>query len=182
MSMMWKSQFLSRVYKVFCPTHRTNMAQDLCLGGSGCRAVAQTRRAFPKTPWASPAFPYTGRLRHQAMNLALPRRVRACGDALLMLGMPIKANLDRLSAESEHTRPDPCTDQHGRPRRIPAQQHSEPVHTHVFLKHKVWIHIFPSPYNSYCTKVKNTSLSNNLVEGDVLDSYFSVVWNYLFPL
>ena len=34
--------------------------------------------------------------------------------------MPVKAHFDRLPAEPEHTRPDPCTDQ-CRPRLVPAQ-------------------------------------------------------------
>ena len=66
--------------------------------------------------------PKIGRPRRQTINLAPPRRVRACGDGPRGSRMPVKAHLDRLPLEPGHTRPDPCTDQHGRPKRVPAQR------------------------------------------------------------
>ena len=56
------------------------MAQGLFLGGSGRRAAAQTRPAFPKMPRAPSAFSKKGRLGRQAINLASLRRVRAWRD------------------------------------------------------------------------------------------------------
>ena len=42
------------------PTQRASMAQGLFYGGSGRRAVAHTRPAFPKMPTAPSAFPWLG--------------------------------------------------------------------------------------------------------------------------
>ena len=114
---------------VLRPTNRTSMAQDLFWGGSGCRAVAQTRQAFQKCLVTRRDCPKEGFLRRQVINLAPLRRVRApLGSRML-----VKANLDRLSTKLEHTWPDPCADQHDQRRCVPAQWHSETLHTHVSL-------------------------------------------------
>ena len=42
------------------PTQRASMAQGLFYRGSGRRAVAHTRQAFPKMPTAPSAFPWLG--------------------------------------------------------------------------------------------------------------------------
>ena len=64
------------------PSNRKSVAQGLLLSGSGHRAVAQTYPGAPKIPRYSSK---NGRLRHQVMNLALPRRVRAWGDGSLKI-------------------------------------------------------------------------------------------------
>ena len=60
------------------PTKRTNVAQGLFLGESGCRAIAQTRLRPRRHP------PKKARLRCQVIKLTPPRRVRACGDVLAL--------------------------------------------------------------------------------------------------
>ena len=51
-------------------------------GGSGRRAVAQTRPTFPKMPRATSAFPREG---HQVINLTPLKRVKVWGDGPLRL-------------------------------------------------------------------------------------------------
>ena len=61
------------------PTKRAKTTQGLLWSGSRRRAVAQTHPAFPKCLWPHRHSPKRGRLRCQAINLALLRRDRSCG-------------------------------------------------------------------------------------------------------
>ena len=103
------------------------------LGGFVRRTVAQTCSAAPK--FFEPRR-HSPKKRRQAINLAPPRTVRAWGDGPLKLEdaglgeLNMNAGLsefmsdgfDRLPAEPGHTRPNLCTDQHGRPRCDPTQR------------------------------------------------------------
>ena len=60
------------------------MAQGFFVGGTGRRAVAHTRPAFPKNAYGPVGIPLViGRLRCQAMNPTLPKEVKAWGEGLL---------------------------------------------------------------------------------------------------
>ena len=83
---------------------------------------------MPRAPSASPL-----KGAPQAPDLIPPRRVKTWGTASWGSRIPVKANFDLLSSEPEHTRPDSCTDQYGRPRWVPAHRYSETVHTNVSL-------------------------------------------------
>ena len=76
--------------------------------GPGTGAEAQTRPTAPKMPCRH--SPKKGRLRHQVMNIAPSRRVRAMGTGPWGSRMLIQAHLEWLPLESGHTRPDPRTD------------------------------------------------------------------------
>ena len=112
---------------------RTSHRPDECgtrpfLGGSRHLAVDQTCTAAPKMTRSRQHSPKKGCLRCQGINLAPSRRVRDWGDGPLTLedaglgvldmnaGFPesMSNNLDRLPPEPGHTRPDLCTDKHGR--------------------------------------------------------------------
>ena len=81
------------------------------LGGSRCRAIAKTRLAAKKKYHRPRQYsPKEGCLRRSAINLAPPKRV--------------KAHLQRVM---RHTRPEPCSTQHGRPKCDPT---TEKAHQH----------------------------------------------------
>ena len=88
------------------------------------------------------------RLRHQAKNLEPGGTPPPWGSR-----MPVKVRLDPLSAEPEHTRPDPCTDQRSRPWYVPAQRHSETVLTADW---PIYIFAFSSHVNSSSTLYFNS--------------------------
>ena len=81
-----------------------SVAQGRFLGGSGHRAKAHRCPAVPKMPCAPLAFPFLGCLRHQAINLTPPRRVKAWGDSPLRLEVyPVLSHiwLNRLAQHSQ---------------------------------------------------------------------------------
>ena len=53
------------------------------LGGSSRRAVVKTRSAVPKMPQSPSAFPFTEHLRRPAINLTVPKMVKARGNSPL---------------------------------------------------------------------------------------------------
>ena len=71
---------------VACPTLWASVAQGLFFGGSGCRAVAHTRPAFPKNAYGPVGIPLIkGRLRHRTINPTSPKGVKALGEGPLGL-------------------------------------------------------------------------------------------------
>ena len=79
-------------------------------GGSGRGAVVQAHPAVPKIPQASSAFPFSGCLRCQVINLTPLRRFKAWG------GQPPEAR----GISSDETHPtEPCSAQHGQPKHVP---------------------------------------------------------------
>ena len=67
------------------PTKQANMAQGRVFGRSRRRAVPQTRLAGAKMPRVPSTLTEKGHLRNQAINLALPRWVRAWRHGLMRL-------------------------------------------------------------------------------------------------
>ena len=65
----WELRCKKRADICHIPHQRTCVAEDCFLGGSGRGAEAQTRPAVPKMPRAPSVFPFSGRLRRQAINL-----------------------------------------------------------------------------------------------------------------
>ena len=74
------------------------------------RVVAQTLPVAPKFLWSRWNSPKKGHLRHQAINLAPPRKVRAWRNGPPDSRILVKAHLDWLTLEPGHNRPDPRTD------------------------------------------------------------------------
>ena len=93
---------------VFRPTSRTNMAQG-----------TKPRQAWHSQKCLGPRrhSPKKRHLRRLVIKITLRGGLKPEGTAPWGSRMPVKAN---LSAVPKHTRPDPCTDQHGRPRCVPA--------------------------------------------------------------
>ena len=61
------------------PTQRASMAQGLFYGGSGRRAVAHTRPAFPKMPMTPSAFPWLGAPQAPGNEPNLPEGSKSLG-------------------------------------------------------------------------------------------------------
>ena len=77
------------------------MAQGLFYGGSGCRAVAHTRPAFPKMPTAPSAFPLLGAPQAPGDEPNLPEGSKSLG------GRPPEAERNYPAAETHPARSAP---------------------------------------------------------------------------
>ena len=84
------------------------MAQDLFLGGTGHRAVANTHPEFPKLPTASSVFPLLGAPQAPGDEPNLSEGSESQGKA--------PWGRRKIFQSPSHTRPDPCLRQHGRPK------------------------------------------------------------------
>ena len=84
-------------------------------GGSGCRAVAHTRPAFPKNAYGPVGIPLIrGASGAWRLNPTSPKGVKAWGEG------PLRPK--EIIQLPRHTRPDPPRSQHGRPKCDPTNE------------------------------------------------------------
>ena len=90
------------------------MAQGLFLGGTGCRAVAHTRPAFPKNAYGPVGIPIIRGTSGAGRSTQPPEGGNSLG------GRPPEA-VGKIQLP-RRTRPDPCHSQHGRPKCDPTTE------------------------------------------------------------
>ena len=100
-------QYLAAVF-VPRPTEHESVAQDLFFGGSGRRAVAHTRPAFPKNAYGPVGNPLIRGASGAVRSTQPPEGCNSLG------GRPPEA-VGKIQLP-KHTRPDPRRSQHCRPK------------------------------------------------------------------